>query len=50
MPFIWAGKPVFNVEYRLGAGQFCPKANASSFNSLKKKLALDAWRAPCRGA
>jgi hypothetical protein len=49
MPFIDAGKPVFNVEYRLAASAFCPTANARNFNSLKKKLALDAWRVPCRG-
>ncbi len=48
--FVRAGKPVFNVEYRLAASSFCPKANARNFNSLKKRLALDAWRVPCRGA
>ncbi len=49
-PFVQAGKPVFAVEYKLNTPQFCPKANAMNFNSLKKKLALDAWRVPCRGA
>jgi hypothetical protein len=48
--FVRAGKPVFNVEYKLAASAFCPKANARNFNSLKKRLALDAWRVPCRGA
>ncbi len=48
--FVRAGKPVFNVEYKLAASSFCPKANARNFNSLKKRLALDAWRVPCRGA
>ncbi len=48
--FVRAGKPVFNVEYKLAASAFCPKANARNFNSLKKRLSLDAWRAPCRGA
>ena len=48
--FVDAGKPVFGVEYRLASGDFCPKANANDFNFLKKKLALDAWRVPCRGA
>jgi hypothetical protein len=47
--FVQAGKPVFNVEYRLDRSQFCAKANARNFNSLKKRLALDAWRRPCRG-
>jgi hypothetical protein len=48
--FVRAGKPVFNVEYKLAASSFCPKANGRNFNSLKKRLALDAWRVPCRGA
>lgn len=48
--FVKAGKPVFNVEYRLDRSQFCAKANARNFNSLKKRLTLDAWRRPCRGA
>jgi hypothetical protein len=48
--FVRAGKPVFNVEYKLAASAFCPKANARNFNSLKKRLSLDAWRVPCRGA
>jgi hypothetical protein len=47
--FITAGKPVFNVEYKLERSRFCAKANARGFNSLKKRLALDAWRRPCRG-
>ena len=46
--FIDAGKPVFNVEYKLDTGQFCPQANAMNFNSLKKKLSLGAWRVACR--
>jgi hypothetical protein len=48
--FIEAGKPVFNVEYKLDRSAFCAKATARLFNSLKKRLALDAWRRPCRGA
>jgi hypothetical protein len=48
--FVQAGKPVFNVEYRLDRSQFCTRANTRNFNSLKKRLALDAWRRPCRGA
>lgn len=50
VPFVEAGKPVFGVEYKLETPQFCPTANARDFNFLKKKLALDAWRVPCRGA
>jgi len=48
LPFITAGKPVFNIEYYLSTGQFCPQANAMNFNSLKKRLSLDAYRVPCR--
>ncbi len=48
LPFIHAGKPVFNIEYELAAAAFCPQANAMNFNSLKKNLSLDAWRVPCR--
>ena len=47
-PFISADKPVFEVEYSLDTNQFCSQANASNFNSLKKKLDLDAPRTACR--
>jgi hypothetical protein len=47
-PFITAGKPVFNIEYNLSISAFCPQANALNFNSLKKNLALDAYRVHCR--
>jgi hypothetical protein len=47
--FVDAGKPVFQVEYERSVGSFCPKANARNFNALRKRLALGAWRAPCRG-
>ena len=48
LPFVAAGKPVFEVEYKLSTGQFCPQANAMNFNALKKNLDLDASREPCR--
>lgn len=48
LPFIQAGKAVFNVEYSLDTNQFCPQANEMNFNSLKKNLNLDAFRIPCR--
>jgi hypothetical protein len=48
VPFINAGKAVFEVEYRLKTSQFCPQANAMNFNSMKKHLSLNAWRDPCR--
>ena len=49
-PFVKAGKPVFGVEYKLDPATFCPKANAMDLNFLKKRVKLDAWRVPCRGA
>jgi hypothetical protein len=48
LPFIQAGKPVFNVEYELDTQDFCPQANALNFNSIKKRLQLDTYREPCR--
>jgi hypothetical protein len=48
LPFIAAGKPVFEVEYELDPAKFCPKANALGFNSLRKNLSLDAYRVACR--
>jgi len=47
-PFVAAGKPVFEVEYKLRTGQFCANANALDFNSLRKRLELDSWRRACR--
>jgi hypothetical protein len=47
--YVAAGKAVFNVEYTLATSKFCSKANAQNFNSLKKKLSLNATRTPCRG-
>jgi hypothetical protein len=48
LPFVEAGKPVFNVEYGLNPAQFCSRANAMNFNSLHKRLSLNAYRQPCR--
>jgi hypothetical protein len=48
LPFVEAGKLVFEVEYELEAADFCPEANAMNLNAMKKKLNLGAWRDPCR--
>ncbi|MBA2656495.1 MAG: endo alpha-1,4 polygalactosaminidase [Tatlockia sp.] len=40
IPFIKANKPVFNIEYKLKPSQFCKKAEALRFNSIKKNLDL----------
>jgi hypothetical protein len=47
VPFIKAGKAVFEVEYQLGNDQFCAQANAMRFSAMRKNLALDAPRWPC---
>ncbi len=48
LPFINAGKPVFQIEYSLSTSQFCARANSLNFNSLLKHLSLDAYRVACR--
>jgi hypothetical protein len=46
-PFLTAGKAVFQVEYKLTTSSFCTEANQLGFNSMRKRLALDAWRETC---
>ena len=46
-PFLSAGKAVFQVEYKLATGSFCTEANRLGFSSMRKRLALDAWREAC---
>jgi hypothetical protein len=41
VPFINANKAVFNVEYQGQTSNFCPKANAMNFNSIKKNEELN---------
>ncbi len=51
LPFVEAGKAVFQIEYG-GAGlvsTICPQANAMNLDTLIKNMDLDAWRIPCRG-
>ena len=47
VPFIDAGKAVLEVEYKLDRADFCSKALALSFNSMKKRLSLGPWRRAC---
>jgi endo-alpha-1,4-polygalactosaminidase (GH114 family) len=49
-PFIAAGKAVFEVEYgsQTLANSVCPQANAKNFDTLVKRLDLDATRISCR--
>lgn len=42
-PFITNGKPVFHVEYAAR----CPSPSSLRLSSIRKKPALDAWRAAC---
>ena len=47
-PFIKAGKPVFDIEYKGTTAAFCPKANKLNFDTVKKDLDLDAKIDWCR--
>ena len=48
LPFIQANKPVWGIEYQGDSSSFCPQANQHNFDTLKKKMELDAWRESCR--
>ena len=44
-----AGKAVFNVEYKLATGKFCPTDNSTNFNGIAKSYSLDVTPyTPCR--
>ena len=45
--FVTAHKPVFQAEYDLGTGQFCPVTRPLGFSSIRKNLNLGAWRQSC---
>jgi len=47
VPFINAGKAVFNAEYKGNTANFCPKMNSMKISSIKKNLDLDAPMTPC---
>ena len=47
--FINAGKPVFQVEYKLQPGKFCPQASSANRNAILKDFDLfDTPYTPCR--
>ena len=46
-PFVAAGKPVFEIEYKLKTSRFCAQAAALGFAAMRKHLSLNAWRDPC---
>lgn len=45
--FIERGKAVLHVEYDQATSEFCPRARELGFSSLRKRLALDAYREAC---
>jgi hypothetical protein len=47
VPFIAAGKAVFNAEYNLDTSRFCPRARALRFSSIRKRVDLGPWREAC---
>jgi len=47
LPFVRAGKAVFQVEYQGDPAAFCPIARQNGFSSMKKRLELDSWRKSC---
>ena len=40
-------RPVLEVEYKLDRSDFCSKAQALGFSSMKKRLSLGPWRRAC---
>ena len=48
-PFVAAGKPVFDIEYSLAPGAFCPAAAQLGFEIIAKRLEMDAYRLSCPG-
>jgi hypothetical protein len=47
VPFIDAGKAVFEVEYNLAPSEFCEQANAAGYMAMKKEVSLSPARTPC---
>lgn len=47
LPFIWANKAVFGIEYEADPRIFCPVANEHGFSFVLKNWELDAFAAPC---
>jgi hypothetical protein len=45
--FVAAGKPVFDIEYSVSASRFCPVGKRLGIAMIRKRLALDAYRADC---
>jgi len=48
LPFIDAGKAVFNIEYELNTDEFCDQANKIGINSIHKNYELDEYIENCK--
>ncbi len=48
LPFIEAGKPVFNIEYTLPTDDFCSQSNELGINSIHKNLELNEYIETCK--
>lgn len=49
LPFLRAGKAVFEAEYALDTRVFCAAAIFMGVSAILKHTSLDAWRVPCTG-
>lgn len=47
LPFIRAGKAVFEAEYQARTSDFCPQSVRLGLSPMRKHLRLDAWRQLC---
>jgi len=47
LPFIEAGKPVFQIEYELQTSEFCERAIQLGFQSIRKNWELDEFIEAC---
>jgi hypothetical protein len=47
LPFLYAGKAVFEAEYSLDTSLFCWVATDMGVSAIQKRSSLDSWRMPC---
>ncbi|WP_229758671.1 endo alpha-1,4 polygalactosaminidase [Peterkaempfera bronchialis] len=47
VPFVSAGKAVFNAEYNVPPERFCADSRRLGISAMAKRLELGAWRQPC---
>ncbi len=46
-PFIEKGKPVWGIEYKIKASEFCEQSVEWGFDTIQKKLELNEWVRTC---